>query len=125
MADIDNDGHLDVVITNQGQPPLLLKNQTTGGAQLADRSARAARQSNRFGLGATRRSGARAEHARSREVNNVASYASSNDVRVHFGLGQASHQRLTVYWPSGKVQVLQNVAIDPVRRGRASDAYRA
>ena len=48
-----------------------------------------------------------------REVNNVASYESSNDVRVHFGLAQAKIiDRLTVYWPSGKVQVLQNVKVN-------------
>src|SRR6185295_880718 len=110
VADMDNDGDLDVVISNQGQAPLLLRNQTTGANWLVVRAR--GKQSNRFGLGA--RIELEAGGTRQvREVSNVASYESSNDVRVHFGLAHAAVvDRLTVYWPSGKVQVLQQVTIN-------------
>jgi len=109
-ADMDNDGDLDLVISNQGQPPLLLKNQTTGANWLIVRAR--GKQSNRFGLG-TRIELEAGGTRQVREVNNVASYESSNDIRVHFGLAQAKViDRLTVYWPSGKVQVLQNVGVN-------------
>ena len=40
-------------------------------------------------------------------------YLSQDDPRVHFGLGTASKiDRLTITWPSGAVQVLENVAVD-------------
>jgi hypothetical protein len=49
------------------------------------------------------------------EINNAASYASSNDIRLHFGLGSAKIiQHLTIFWPSGKVQTLENVAINQI-----------
>ena len=50
-----------------------------------------------------------------REINNVASYLSSNDVRLHFGLGKAKTiQRIEVLWPSGARQVLKDVAVNQI-----------
>ena len=110
VADMDNDGDLDVVISNQGQAPLLLKNQTTGANWIMIRAR--GKQSNSFGLGARIELEAGGQR-QVREVNNVASYESSNDVRVHFGVGSAKIvQRISVFWPSGKTQVLQNVAVN-------------
>ena len=46
-----------------------------------------------------------------REVRAGSSYLGQNDVRVHFGLGQAGAvDRLDVRWPSGRVDVLKAVA---------------
>ena len=42
-------------------------------------------------------------------------YLSQDDPRIHFGLGPAAKvDRLTVIWPSGAVQVLENVAADRI-----------
>jgi enediyne biosynthesis protein E4 len=42
-----------------------------------------------------------------REISNVASYLSSNDVRLHVGLGSAKvAQRIEIRWPSGAKQTL-------------------
>ena len=110
VADMDNDGDLDVVVSNQGQAPLLLRNETTGAGWIEIRAR--GKQSNGFGLGARIELEAGGQR-RIREVNNVASYESSNDVRVHFGLGSARVvQRLSIFWPSGKVQILQNVPVN-------------
>ena len=48
-----------------------------------------------------------------REVQAGSSYLSSEDPRVHFGLGQATTVReLVVRYPDGKVRRLTNVAAD-------------
>jgi hypothetical protein len=45
-----------------------------------------------------------------RDVKAGSSYLSQNDLRVHFGLGDAARaERLEIRWPSGTVDTLQNV----------------
>ncbi|MEP6917541.1 MAG: CRTAC1 family protein [Acidobacteriota bacterium] len=111
VADFDNDGRLDVVITSVGQRPVLLRNQGADDNHWITIRAKG-RTSNRFGLGATVQVQTSAGR-QVREVNNVASYLSSNDIRVHFGLGAAKIiQQIDVHWPSGTTQVLKDVAID-------------
>jgi hypothetical protein len=45
-----------------------------------------------------------------REINNVASYQSANDVRLHIGLGSAkAAERVEVRWPGGATQALTDV----------------
>jgi hypothetical protein len=42
-------------------------------------------------------------------------YLSQDDGRVHFGLGAATKvEKLTVKWPSGREQVLENLAVDRI-----------
>ena len=50
-----------------------------------------------------------------REINNVASYLSANDIRLHVGLGTAkSIQQIDVLWPSGTKQTLKDVAVNQI-----------
>ena len=50
-----------------------------------------------------------------REVRSGASYLSHNDLKVHFGLGQADRvDEIVLRWPSGVVQTLRNVAANQV-----------
>jgi hypothetical protein len=49
------------------------------------------------------------------EVRGGGSYLSSNDQRLHFGLGNASvMQRVQIRWPSGLVEELKDVPADAI-----------
>jgi hypothetical protein len=112
VGDFDNDGKLDVVIANLGGPPALLRNQGSGGNWIVIRAK--GRKSNSFGLGAKVEVEA-SDRKQVKEINNVASYLSSNDIRLHFGLGKArTIQRIEVLWPSGVRQVLTDVAVNQI-----------
>jgi hypothetical protein len=113
VADFDNDGHLDVVISSLGQRPALLKNLGTRSGNWIMIRAKG-KKSNAFGLGATVKLQT-SEGLQVREINNVASYLSSNDTRLHFGLGQAKIvQQIEILWPSGTRQVLKDVPVNQI-----------
>jgi len=45
------------------------------------------------------------------EVRSGGSYLSQNDLRIHFGLGNANKvDRLEIRWPSGRTEVLSDLA---------------
>jgi hypothetical protein len=113
VADFDNDGRLDVVVTSVGRRPALLRNQgPRAGGWLLIRAE--GTKSNRFGLGATVRVETDAG-TQVREVNNVASYQSANDIRLHVGVGSAKVvRRIEVLWPSGAKQELRDVPVNQV-----------
>ena len=113
LGDYDNDGRLDVLINNLDDGPVLLHNEMPrAGHWLLIRCV--GTKSNRSAVGArlTLRAGDLRE---TREIKAGMSYLSSNDLRVHFGLGQ--HQKvdtLEIKWPSGLVQTVQNIRADQI-----------
>ncbi len=113
VADFDNDGSLDVVISSVGRAPVLLKNQGVKGGHWLTIKAEGTK-SNRFGLGATV-TVTTAAGVQVLEVNNVASYLSSNDIRLHVGLGAAATvQKIEIAWPSGARQTLTDVPANQI-----------
>ena len=113
VADFDNDGLLDVAISSLNQPAVLLRNTGARAGNWIMIRAKG-RKSNAFGLGATVTIET-SEGRQVREINNVASYLSSNDIRLHVGLGAAKIiQRIEVAWPGGTKQVLTNVAVNQI-----------
>jgi len=113
VADFDNDGNLDVAISGLGQRAVLLRNQGARPGNWIIIRAKG-KKSNSFGLGATVKIQT-SEGAQVREINNVASYLSSNDIRLHAGLGAARIiQQIEILWPSGTKQVLKDVAVNQI-----------
>jgi hypothetical protein len=113
VADFDNDGKLDVAITSLGRKAVLLRNVAPGAGNWLEIRAEGAK-GNRFGLGTTVRVQTPGR-LQVREINNAASYLSSNDTRLHVGLGDAAAaQQLDILWPSGQRQTLTDVKANQV-----------
>jgi len=111
-GDVDNDGDLDLLVTNNGQTADLLRNDGPAGHALVVRLI--GTQSNRDGVGARLRLTA-AGRTQVREVKAGSSYLGQNDLRQHFGLGGGARvERLEVRWPSGRVDVVQDLPVDHI-----------
>lgn len=111
VGDYDNDGDLDVAISNNGQSGVLLRNE--GGNQnhwLALRLVGAGPSlSNRSGVGACVRVEA-GDLVQVDEVRSGSSYLSQEDLRLFFGLGPREQaDRVEIRWPSGILQRLTGV----------------
>jgi enediyne biosynthesis protein E4 len=111
IGDINNDGNLDFVVFNVNAPPSLFLNET------ANSNHRVlfrliGTKSNRGAIGA-RITVVTAAMTQIDEVRAGGSYNSTNDSRVHFGLGESSTMsRVQIDWPSGLKQEFTNVQAD-------------
>lgn len=122
VGDIDNDGGLDLLVINRDAPVNLLMNQVIGRGKWirfrvltrAGRDAHAATVSADIGSTRVRR-----------DVQLAGSYLTSNDPRVHFGLGDEPRARnVTVRWPGGALEMFGDFkAADTVllKRGQGTD----
>lgn len=100
FADFDNDGDVDVLVINKNEKPTLLRND--GGNRLNWIAIRTQGVgSNRDGIG-TKILLESGGSQRGFEVRASDSYLSSNDMRVHVGLGEATAANIEIRWPSGQ-----------------------
>jgi hypothetical protein len=113
FGDVNNDGKVDVLILNVGEPPTLLINRTEAAGH-AVLFRLVGTTSNKAGIGA--RVTVTAENLiQFNEVRGGASYLSQNDMRLHFGLGsQTIMKTVEISWPNGKKEVYQNLSADYV-----------
>jgi enediyne biosynthesis protein E4 len=112
-GDINNDGDVDLVVTNNGGALDVLRNNVA-----RDRHALEIRvigvRSNRNGIGARITITAQAR-TQMREVKSGSSYLGQNDLRAHFGLGGITRvEKIDVRWPAGDVETIRDVAADQI-----------
>ena len=115
IGDIDNDGRLDAVVTENGGPVHILHNKTESQNHWLTLNL-VGHKSNRDAIGAEVRI-VTAQGPQLATVTTCSSYLSSSDKRVHFGLGlQSAVREVDIRWPSGIKQALRDVNSDQVLR---------
>ena len=113
--DYDNDGLMDLVVANNGDPPLLLHNDGPKGGGPRNHFVNfklVGTKSDRDAMGAriTLRAGGVTQI---REIEGGGSYLSQSDLRANFGLGgNTSAGQVEIRWPSGLHQSFRNVKAD-------------
>ncbi len=113
FGDIANNGNVDIVVLNVGEPPSLLLN-TNKAANHRVLFHLVGTKSNRAAIGArvTIHAGGMTQFD---EVRGGGSYLSQNDLRLHFGLGSATKIDLVeVRWPTGKTESFKDVTADKI-----------
>jgi hypothetical protein len=111
FGDINNDGNVDIVVLNVGEPPSLLMNRNAS-ANHRVLFKLVGTKSNKAAIGArvTVKAGTLVQMD---EVRGGASYLSQNDLRLHFGLGANDRMsEVDIRWPNGEIEVIKDVAAD-------------
>ena len=112
FGDLFNDGKIDVVINQLDDTPVLLRNVSEDHNHWVALSLVGGAKSPRDAVGATVYLTAGGIRQRG-DVISGGSYASSNDFRVHFGLGSSTKIDSTeIHWPSGAVEHVNLPSVD-------------
>ncbi len=111
VADVDNDGDLDMLITNNGETVDLLRNDSDNRNALILRLV--GTKSNRDAIGARVRVTS-AGRSWVRDVRAGSSYLGQNDLRVHVGLGTTARADVEIQWPSGTNEGVRDVAANQI-----------
>ncbi len=110
FGDFDNDGDIDIVIMNRNEAPSLLRNDAPPGnhwikvrleGTKSNRSALGSRVLVRYG-----------GKVQAQCLTSQSSFLSSNDPRLHFGLGKIKTVDIEVHWPTGVSESFKDVAAD-------------
>jgi len=111
FGDLDNDGHIDVVVGDLDRAPSILRNDGSSGNHWITLEL-AAVKGNPLAIGA-RVKLTTGTVVQTEEIRSGASYLSQNDLRVHFGLGKAlKADSIEIRWNSGKTEILKDVPAD-------------
>jgi hypothetical protein len=111
FGDINNDGNIDIVVLNVGEPPSLLLNRNDSPNHrvlfklVGTKSNKAA-----IGTRVTVKAGTLVQFS---EVRGGASYLSQNDLRLHFGLAANDKMsEVSIRWPNGEREILRDLPAD-------------
>ena len=88
---------------NMNEPPSLLRNDVRGDNTWLKLSSAVGTKRNRSAIGA-RGSSHYGQQKQAKTVTAQSSYYSSNDRRLHFGLGNAAQADVEIFWPNGGVE---------------------
>ena len=113
LADYDNDGDLDLLVSAEADRPYLLRND--GGNQRNWLLIHLTGAVQKDALGARVIVTANGKR-QIRQRQSGSSYLATHDPRLHFGLGQTTRADVEIHWPGGQVQKLENVEADQILR---------
>ena len=125
FGDFDNDGDVDIVVNPMNDVPQLLRNEAESPGNWLQVKL-VGKRSNRSAIGA-RVICITGDTRQVREVRSGGSYYSHNDLRLHFGLGEAEViDLLEIRWPSGHIDRLRDLGVNRIqtieeRRGADSE----
>jgi hypothetical protein len=114
FGDLFNDGKIDAVLNNMDGVPVLLRNVNADHHHWVEMQLIGGPKSPRDAVGATVYLTAGGIRQR-QDVLSGGSYLSSNDMRVHFGLGDSDKvTQVEIHWPSGAVEKFGLPAVDRI-----------
>ncbi len=109
-GDLNNDGKIDLVVLNLDDVVSVYQNQSHTGHRVVLRLK--GLNGNTYGLGASV-SIKSASGWQIRQLSPMTGFLSSNDPRIHFGLGADTKiERLLIQWPGGTVQTFTDLVVD-------------
>ena len=114
-ADLDNDGKLDLVVSNIDQPAFIMHNVTGAGGNAGHYLALAleGNASNRDGTGSTVYAYCNG-NMQMEEAYPARGYLSSVDSRLHFGFGRYRPDSVRIVWPDRRTQLLVRPPVDTI-----------
>jgi hypothetical protein len=123
-ADYDGDGRVDIAVMAYGEQPLLLHNTSaTDHHWIGLRLRQTGGNTRALGARVLLSSGSSTQTA---QVGAGASYLSQHGTDLHFGLGDSSQiDEITIFWPDGLVEKLNDIQPDQILEINHSAAYPA
>jgi hypothetical protein len=112
VGDLFNDGKMDAVVNNMDAVPALLRNVNDDHNHWLGLRLIGGPRSSKDAIGSTVYLTANGMTQRA-DVFSGGSYASTSDMRPHFGLGQSTTvDKIEVHWPSGQVETFETPGVD-------------